>query len=1035
MSATVTSRLSAGREWILAGEFCSLLHDLGKLSAQFLRYRQTWHASPTGFSLGDPHECRFITGMMSLTPPSEVGLLTQIRCFPSVDPGPGFSPDQVMETHVRLPAGASVYERALKHGDSLDSALDRNNPLFSAEQTDRKGGSRWPVFRSNVFGWEAPETEVTGAALETSRDKLFAAFATGQLVTKCWLATPGFQAREKLFDVLRRHFEPACSDTTRPGNDTSLWEHTYAVASLTKALQAYCLIYGAPQNFKWRSPYYRLWAIGWDALGFISRGQKLHDLGARRELLKALRNRCREVVEVDLALGNAVYEDDNSLVFLVPAVEKANGDEDEYGKLLKQLKRDLRHACLDISSGEVLPHFAESGNTSDTTETANVLAQLSPKNLRRFKALDADDHDAIAAAIAKTSEKVAADNCSICGLRPANAPDVEDRICELCQQRRVAYGGAQRNTDRADSLLLDEIADGNGRMALLVGRFGLDRWLNGAMIRSLFVTEAQGLTREVAELGLAKEFAIDEGRIQRELAALYPGTPYYNFDRIKVECEAIRDVVQNSPISAAETKRANLTCFLYDRRITSAGQVNQNAKSCASVATPDPWFPNRINAKSPTPSSLLDVWMTTGEFFQSFARPAGNPVAWLAEVTGERQRVGRPVESQHDLIPYAVYAAVAEGGDTVEFYVDVPKDGSPCMAWFPMLKGLPPRALDQISLDGSRVHGATIRLSDESKSVSYRPFREILATPQIFLALVPGDAALTATELVVEQYRQRFGKVWGRLPLSVGAILFDRHMPMFIVLDSARRMLANFADQETTCETWKLASATADTGACGQLEFTNGLRWEIPTALGDGQTDYYHPYQVVPGAQPLDGTSFFPTPVGNVLHVSDVKADQEMQVAECRFKLKYLDNSAARFEGAGGEISLRLEAATQKLVRLWRVLTDSGVSDAALRGLGARLGDLARRWNVEFPLTTTPQGSSAEWLALADIDIRRTLPTVRDAELDLVLASVRDGLLLDTLKVFYQGLKRSLSDERSSSSVATRGPEAISTVPSLAVGP
>ena len=37
-------------------------------------------------------------------------------------------------------------------------------------------------------------------------------------------------------DLMTKYFEPAMSDTTRPNNDTSLWEHVYSVASVAKAL-------------------------------------------------------------------------------------------------------------------------------------------------------------------------------------------------------------------------------------------------------------------------------------------------------------------------------------------------------------------------------------------------------------------------------------------------------------------------------------------------------------------------------------------------------------------------------------------------------------------------------------------------------------------------------------------------------------------------------------------------------------------------------------------------------------------------------
>lgn len=55
----IEERLATHREWILNGEFCSLFHDLGKLSKKFIEYRQTWYSSEHGWS-EDPHEHDFL---------------------------------------------------------------------------------------------------------------------------------------------------------------------------------------------------------------------------------------------------------------------------------------------------------------------------------------------------------------------------------------------------------------------------------------------------------------------------------------------------------------------------------------------------------------------------------------------------------------------------------------------------------------------------------------------------------------------------------------------------------------------------------------------------------------------------------------------------------------------------------------------------------------------------------------------------------------------------------------------------------------
>ena len=60
--------------------------------------------------------------------------------------------------------------------------------------------------------------------------------------------------------------------------------------------------------------------------------------------------------------------------------------------------------------------------------------------------------------------------------------------------------------------------DGNKRAALIVARFGLNNWLNGDMVRTMFVTEVNGIEREIISLGSVKQF--EDG--DKELKSISP---------------------------------------------------------------------------------------------------------------------------------------------------------------------------------------------------------------------------------------------------------------------------------------------------------------------------------------------------------------------------------------------------------------------------------------------------------------------------------------------------------------------------------
>jgi hypothetical protein len=93
-------------------------------------------------------------------------------------------------------------------------------------------------------------------------------------------------------------------------------------------------------------------------------------------------------------------------------------------------------------------------------------------------------------------EQKPADICSVCGLRPQGPvrKALERRVCDICEERRAdrsrqwAISESESNT----TVWTDEVADINGRLALLVGRFELAGWLNGNLLNTLFLIAPPG---------------------------------------------------------------------------------------------------------------------------------------------------------------------------------------------------------------------------------------------------------------------------------------------------------------------------------------------------------------------------------------------------------------------------------------------------------------------------------------------------------------------------------------------------------------
>lgn len=1010
------------RQWILKGEVCSLLHDLRKLSREFIEYRQWWHAQVGGWG-EDPHEKPFSTSPEPLSGfAALLGEFKTMIALPRPRGSDSLSPDSMIERHVTPQCG--VYEYALKAGDSLDAAQDRNNPLWSAEQTDRTIQDKAAVlaspgfgryFRSNVFGFEDAANELHAACLEQQRKGLLTLLQAG-LFRRCWLEQAlAAEDREDLLRTLQAAFEPACSDTTRPGNDTSLWEHTYAVASLTKALQAHYVIYDGsePKTYFGELPApFQLWGVGWDAVRFIGRGQRLHDHGARRALMARVRASCRRSVEYCELLGNCVYEDDGTLIFLLPAFEKGREQTANYKARLDEAADSLRGYFEEESGGELWPHFLAAGPTRDTTGVAGLLGELHSAKLAPA-AVSGKRARALAQTLDKDftppAGKAAADVCPICGLRPAREDVEVGRICETCFDRRVTYAQDARKSGNAQTNLIAEIADAHGRCALIVGRFGLKDWLNGQYVRSLFVSEARGLDAEIAGLGLAKDTAAEETALKAALAR----AGNYDYDRIVQEVKTCYEL-QREPGRSDEARRAEAEdfYFLYTQRArgkTGSVKLNRYPSDtppayCWQATTCFDELANRVNAKTPTPSTLLDVWETTQEFTSA---ACGEML--LSKQLPQRSRAvfSAAVKGGFDPKPFEIYRGTL-GRRAAEFYFD---DGK--------------REVRLVGEHDAAVAGATItdlrsdagprpgsvtltkRLPDEQ----FSPFREVIATPQMFMALVPAAQAVEVAVAITREAQLRFGKVWGRLPFSLGVLLFDQHHPMFLVLDGGRRLLRRFQQRDNDKETLTV-ERVAVAGSRAKLQLkdaaANAIEWDLDVSLGTGKPDYYHPYCVVPEAD-RNRKSFFWTPADNVVHFTDLQAGDNVQAAASKFSFYYLNSSASRFELEGEATpTVRLELLEQGIEKTWKILWDT-MTDAGVRGLCARLDTKLRDWGVGLPIGATADAAQTEWLKLAAVEIARSPIPLQHH--DFLLRQLRTGLFFHAVRLHLQGLRDRLRQD------------------------
>lgn len=435
-----------------------------------------------------------------------------------------------------------------------------------------------------------------------------------------------------------------------------------------------------------------------------------------------------------------------------------------------------------------------------------------------------------------------------------------------------------------------------------------------------------------------------------------------------------------------------------------------------------------LMTKNHSPSRLLRIWNGTRDFFRQ-----QNEI-FQQRCLDEKGRLVLQITKMSDETPEkSILAGDAEFADgMIVRNVEVVREGSELYIIAPHID------------DPGKWNNATFQLtSDEftKKDKNYsitvgrgdlKPIvraRTIMVSPDIFMMAVPADKALDLARTMTENYQRQFGKVYGRLPMSIGILYFDSHLPMFVVLDGARRLLNNFEMLSK-----KRFSAKVDTvdQTCPDTAWKNikvnisEPGWErevalsLPLALGTGDVDYFNPYFFIKNEQPELNVreGCYETPTGKVIHFGDLQDKDTIELYPNFFDFEYLDTSRRRFDLSIEEIPRKrpsgadqrrtrpmfLEDLDQHISCFWRSLQGSypEMTDSKLRNIRA----LVHEWE--------------KWPAENKDDERIFASYVRSAaKLEMpwedsgrLFKLVQNGLFFDTLELYLEILKERIDNDK-----------------------
>ncbi len=1060
---TLLEQIKNNRPILLWAEAAALLHDLGKLSKAFLDSRKNWRMTPGGSS-SDPHVQKFLVKHDSFIIDGRFEELKQWFNNPVMINREKVSIRDIMDHHVEpsetyfLRDNNNRYTllKMIKAADGKDASIDRNNPLFSA-------GQKGDPFDTDVFGMEHPDAAIIPVELESRRKCLYEDLSEVNLPDG--KSDISIKDRTALFKTIRKHFAKAFSDTTRPNNDTSLWEHSYAVASILKVMMVHELIYNE-RIMDFKKIRFSILGVGWDGLSFISCGHKIRDIIGKKDCIKELKDKIRDQVEYKFFLGNTIYEDDNGIYFLIPRLPSQIDLEappfsglERYGRLLQNLRNDIFDIALKYTKGDIYPRFHMINNTAFMTHLVNCYNAIKKKTAYPLTEPNAKW---ISNLKGKWHLKCPQDVCPICRRRPIISD--KQKICAPCRTRRTGYFKTIVDPNNCkDTPFISEIARGSGnkkkdsenirRAALIVAKIGLESWLNGRMIRSLFVTEAKGLEKETQELGLTKDFEADEIKLRIWLETSPYGNLFaegYDYHRISKEIDRIYGYEK---LDKEDLEYAENTIFLYDRRTignTLNNDVRGTAKSFKEIldsaiseyglAGQDTAYllHNTICAKTPTPSTILDVWYSTEGFLSSFRESVNGKILgfdpaerWTATLTRGEMEPRTPHKGKIGQKEVEIVWPTLDS-DTIWIMGDIETLGDN----------------DEVFLDDE----VTARnISNPSRGAcTYYPLRIITTTPDIFMALVPARDALNVSNMIFDSYQNQFGKVMGRLPLSIGNIFFPENMPMFVVLDSGRRMIRNFEELHRHKAVLRVSK---DHKPCNSVEgdicilfdelkgpksddsVSCQLKWKMPFTLEKGSSedvhpliDYYHPYLLVPRGDKDYSfrKNYFRTVVGDVIHCTEVQPGDKIELYPGYYDFEFLDSNARRHDIPIEQNYRRISSVTgfdakpclieemqQKIMELWDNFKNAPKSieltDTKLRNLHSLWLTKYLEWKVRN--SDRKDKAFRLWIDMVLSSIKKEFQGFNAEFTALLRETIESGLFFETLELFYGVMKDKLDQE------------------------
>ncbi len=817
---------------------------------------------------------------------------------------------------------------------------------------------------------------------------------------------------------LREAFLSTLAETRVPNNDVTLWDQSYVAAALFKAAVAGAVLAGP--SFHWgdkhlkRQTRWRVLTIGLGSRHYEARAVKIGDwVGARRDI-DGFFEKVRRLIEVDLAIGSLIYQDDETLAFTFPGLRFDATEKDSEGSLEKAIETEVeKHA------------------ESCKFETPPLTLLPKSKSTRSFIGMVGElreAHATLSVPLHRTwpipePGPTGGHVCPVCQVRlnQRHTNDRSDnarkqRVCKVCGDRRKGRLNAWL-AGESDTIWISEVADGHDRVAWLTLSLDLEPWLEGRHVDSLRAQAIQEWKKHNLKVMRSIENQVRGWAGQ----CLQPALERYFAKRLAkppkgVQTDGVlRQVIPGleEEFSVDESGSASNELVTFQRifqrlvedRSTQADWTNDHSQNAK-------WFIFQSFRKLPSPGRIYRFWRAAETFFDELLVRFREIASAYPNRWRTRRLVLEPDEitAKNGWEDRETYSGrLGEAPLEVLYQADIGGfiticNLARCLDAQAAERSLEGQSVELKGDDGQKRTLTIRRVPDPDKVGVYAPVIPLDRSPQRFRVLVPLECASACIETAMEKWQGEFGRVWDRMPLRAGIVGFPRMTPFQAVIESARNLEADLTDAKP--EVWRVEDRRTKGGVTALTLVRRDRACEtvlVPTGLPDGREDVFYPYFKVEDRE-LRHARDFQHPNGTVYrHAAALHRGDGVFVQPSRVTAVFLDATSRRFEKARSWYLSDF----RRMRDTWTLLERVTPSLGALRGAWAELEERQVAWrNADGGWE---DGADKEWIELARAVLSNRLG-ISGAALDHLAEAARNDILEWAIEWHLSWLKEGLED-------------------------